>query len=442
MYQLFVAPGIMLSRKVIVCIYTSTFCAQALHAQETQDVYARYATPGECAMVLNRMEKRFWRDKRPDTLYTGPLGRAPQRASVDAVRTCVARFRLEATPDRDLLALGYAYVRAEEFDKADAAFAKLLVRNAEKPVAQRANALVQIIDMYIAARPSRIDKAREYLALLDALGVPAAAERASAHLTIYGAARMADNVPLLETEAKAAVKASNEIAIDSVRRQRAGTAASARSALAHWHLRRNEAEAAIAVLVRGGAELKLLRTRMANAFRKKIGLYTLVGKPAAAIQAVHWYNDDAHGKHPSAGRPTVVVFASHGCGDKCYSGYAVAKRLKSWASGTNVSLVFVTSSEGYYRQQIVAAEQEFELSRQYFLEYLQLPVTLGSWRTEFGRRADGRLSIRTNPNVEAYRPDEPLQTYVIDRGGKVRFVTVMSSGSEEELRNIIRSVSE
>jgi len=63
-----------------------------LHAQhpttslDSTDVFARYVTPGQCEQAAFRLQRQYWRDKRPDTVVYRPMGDTVPAPVVRAAR--------------------------------------------------------------------------------------------------------------------------------------------------------------------------------------------------------------------------------------------------------------------------------------------------------------------------------------------------------------------
>jgi len=348
-----------------------------------------------------------------------------------------------------LLRLGDAYLAAGQDSQADSAFATLAnsVRTAATPV--KAWTLYQIAATYVVATRSRFSRAVAYESELDALGVGAAYERMKAHTVVATAARMRDSASLQDQELRAAMTAWHALAGDA-RKDAAIDGVWIYKAMADLDVRKGDGAGAVTLLNEAHQDLTTLRPYAANLIKYLMPLYTPVGQSAPSIRATQWLNVAGKGTvHPAPGRPTLLIFGFASSGNKSYLGYAVLRRLAAQYTARGLDITLVTRTEGYYRDVLISADSEMSKIGDYYMNFLNLPVTVAIWKTDIGfrPRGDGHIQINSNPNEEAYQPQDehtpfghPLPCYLIDKRGTIRYVGWVRPEDEAELSHLIQEV--
>jgi hypothetical protein len=395
--------------------------------------YMRYQYPIECAMVQPRRERLFWRDQRPDTVYHPPMGDVPFAFAVASARECVSRYTLATVPQRDLIGYGAALLTAQEWPQAEDTFHRLLGALANGLIYDKARALVLITGLY-ASTTGQMPLALTYQRQLEALGDVAAPERMLGQLSIANRALFADSLSLLDSALAGALKASRAMTGDTAKHY-AFVSAQVYLDLAELYARRHQPDKAISTIVQGRSTLVPIRQSVMRTLGGAEGQFGMLGKPAPQLKASVWYGDEgAATQRPTKGKPTLVVFAYHNCGDRCYPGYAVLRRLYAKYAGTGLQIVFASRTMGFYLDDLVKPEAEATLIQHYFTDTLKLPpLTLAVWETPFTKReTDGRRMVTSAPNEESYHPNPtiPLPTYLIDRNGIIQAVTSLSPRNE------------
>jgi hypothetical protein len=371
------------------------------------------------------------------------MGDVPLPSTVSAVRACVARFTVDSVAPRDLLGLGEAHLAAGQPVLADAAFRRWLGIGTKWPVRERAWALARIVKAY-STTTGQMSAALRYVHQLDALGDSAAPERLLAYLTIVDRAQFADSIPLLDLAVTGAMTASRALSGD-VAKEYAPSSAAAYLALADLYGRRHDATRAIETIRTARATLVPLRPSLQRSLSGAESPYLLYGKPAPVVQASEWFGGDGvMAKRPTPGKPTLLMFGLPTCGDGCYAGYAVLRRLVSRYAAMGIQVTLVTKTLGHYGDALLTPDSEATVIAHYYFRELTLPpFTLAVWNTVTNKNAkDGRLMPATNPNEAAYRPNftEPLPTVLIDGQGIVQCVTAMSSRNEALLAHQLQAL--
>lgn len=405
--------------------------------QHVPHSFARYATPKECEQSIRWNEQAFWRDRRPDTTFYPTTGLPNQRATVDAVRSCLTRFSIATTATRDLLGLGQAYLAAKLDASADSAFAKLVSATAKDAMRPRAWTLYKIAQSYLrAAQPKFVD-AERYMAQLDALGADAAPERMMAHYALAQGARVRDSIPLWERELSVARAASRMITGD-LRKEYAPVSASVYVALSDLKARQNNVPSALAVLDTGEREIVPLRPSVQEDFKYARQRIEMQGKSAPPLQATLWANTGAAGNvRPVPGKVTLLIFLEPSQGDYMYETHAVVRRLVATYGARGLDVTYVVRTSGYFRRELVRPDTELVKIKWYYLDMLKLPVALAVWKAERDKRDDGRMMIRWAPNETAYHGWGP---FLVDRTGVIRLVMPVSRDNEAIWDHVIESV--
>lgn len=415
--------------------------------------FPRAASPWECARADGWMNRQFWRDKRPDTTYFPRAGMPRPASTVDAVRRCLAKFTVEGTAARDLPGLIEAYLAAEQFTEADAAAAKLASAVASAPVEQKAWALVQIVrvytgapipqldfHVYTGAPVPRLDRAKEYLAQLDALGAPAAVERMFAHKAMADAAQLRDSVPLWENSIRAALAATQEIEGDAAK-ESAPFATTVYRSLAELEARKGDGQGAIETVEAGRAELVPLLPALERDFNQMLRWFTPLGEPVEPVKATRWFNAAEDAVHPAPGQPALLVFVNHYCVLECYPGYAALKRLRAQYEPRGLDITLIAHTQGSYLYQLARPEDEMPWIAEYFSEHLDLPLPLAVVHNEWQRRNDGRMIGFPMFSQSALAfPGNARVVHLVDRTGKVRLVLELTRENEAILDNVIASM--
>jgi len=400
--------------------------------QHVPHTFASYTTPKQCDQVKLWSESIYWRARRPDTTYYPRTGRRYQQVTIDSVRACISRFSIATTAPTELLGLGQAYLTAASPIQADSAFQALLRAVAKDSVRGRAWVLYQIVKAYLDAAPPQLTDAERYLTQLDALGSRAAAERMLAHRTLADRAQVRDSVSLWERELNASRTAMHELQGD-LQREYAPASAEVYRATAELRARQGNAPAALAILDTARRELVPLRPSVEEILGNR--RFENLGKPQPSVDATHWFNVGSTGSvRPTPGKVNYLMEVSLISPQGYYEAFGVVRRLmaKYGARGLDVTLMIRT--EGYFRRRLVPADTEVANIRHYYLDFLKLPITLAVWKTDLGKRDDGRVEPRVFPNTWF------VGDVIVDRKGIARLTTLTDRDHEAVIEDVIESL--
>jgi hypothetical protein len=264
------------------------------------------------------------------------------------------------------------------------------------------------------------------------------------HKAMADRAQVMDSVPLRAREIMAAVKASEEVTGDD-RREYAPVSAQVYNGLAALKARNGDFAGAVAALESGRNSIVPLRASTARYFDSMKRWYTMLGKHSPMVQASAWYNvaaaANANAARPTSGRVSLLVFVSPACGDICYPGYAVLQRLMAKHGSAGLETTLMARTLGYYRNRLEKPDSEMVLTKEYFMDRLKLPGALAVWKTGTGRRSDGRVTVQSSPNDQAFNQlSSPLVTYLVDRTGTIRMATQLAPSNEAMLDNMIAAM--
>jgi hypothetical protein len=386
--------------------------------------YTHYRFPSECAIVGPRREYLFWRDKRADTVYHPPMGDLPLRFAVASTKECVSRFTAADLPAYKLLGDGLAWLGAQEWTQADGAFTRLLGLQANASPHERAWTLSLIVKAY-ADTPGQMATAQSYRARLDALGDVAAPERMLAGLYIAKRAAIADSLSLLDSALTAALTASRRLTHHDYLWY-GGELIDLYKKLADLYLRRHDVTKAKAILVEGRAVLAS-QVGYGTEGEVKDDRVELIGKPAPPLKASVWYGAEGTATvRPALGKPTLIVFMSDVCGELCYPGFAMLRRLYAKYAGTGLQVVLVARTWGFSPYNtLMQPDSEPAVIQQYFTEKLHLPqMAISVWQQPVVTRPrDGLVMRSPTPNEEAYQLSwRSFRVCVVDRKGIIQAI--------------------
>jgi len=413
--------------------------AVAIANRTVPESFGRYQHPDQCARDADWAERAFWRARRPDTTAVPRTGQRLQPSTVAGVRACLVAFTVDGVPRDDLLGFGEASLAAEQPADAQRAFERLLRELASAPVADRSWALYQIVSIHLAAARPDIPSAERYLAQLDTMRAAAPVERMLSHTILARVARLRDSVTLQGREATAALAASREIVGDA-RKEWAMQSADTYSEMAFYHFRRADTAAGRSILKEGIKVLQPLRPRAVYSLGDLLRWSGILLQPAARVVGDRWYPAAASApRRPVPGTPSLVSFAVFR-DPRAFEGFGSMRRLVAAYGGRGVTATFIARTNGYVGAQLTPPDSEAVRIRDYFLTDLALPVTLSVTLTEFGRRSDGRRTVASMTNEQAYRSSGRalVQTYLVDAAGKIRWVAELNRESEATFDDMLR----
>jgi hypothetical protein len=316
--------------------------------------------------------------------------------------------------------------------------------DATKPVEERAWDVYEIVSAALDASPPRLAMALRYASVLDRMKPAAPAERMLAHAALSGRAHVLDSIPFLATEVAAAVAASRELTGDA-KKEWAWQAA--RVAEAHADLAARQGNGALAAAIIDTA-LAVYGPLRKGITEELVGIrfpYTLYGASSPSVIGSYWYDRGSPTVVPALVRPargavSLLVFVSQGCGDLCYPGYAVLRRLATAFSYSALNVTLLTRTGGWYQNRLVAnPADEAALVQTYFRNDVGLPYPMAVWATEFTRKPDGSLAVKSAPNDFAFAQAlaAPLSAVLVDRDGIVRGTMGVNPANEARLHHMI-----
>jgi hypothetical protein len=151
---------------------------------------------------------------------------------------------------------------------------------------------------------------------------------------------------------------------------------------------------------------------IAEAFASDIKRYSMVGKPAPAIHADYWINNQAG---PLKGTATVLVFTANWC-HSCHTSYpAIAAAMKAYPA-SRLQTVFSVNLDGQFRGVTMQPAQEVDANKKYFTEEHNFTNPVAIQRTQNGEMPPPDSAS----NAQAYALSYLPQVVVIDQQGIVR----------------------
>lgn len=359
--------------------------------------YQRYVTPGQCKQAAERLFKRYWRDKRRDTVVYRPATDSVPASVRRSILACASRFTPTSVADREVFDLVQLYQWTGQTDLWQAALTRLLGHERTLPIEHRAWVLSLLVDGALGAYPTQPAAAISYLAQLDSMGAPMGMYRMLGHLSLSQYWETVNDTSAAEAEARGALAASSAMPLGD-RQDWAFTLIDVYSALVRPVSVGHPPAAALAIWDTALADLTPLRPPGSGDLAMLQGQimgarapYTLLGTEGVPVHGDHWYGTpDDSTPPPRRGQVTLLIFGGHLCGGECYPLYAVLRRLHD-RYGPDVRLVLMTSTAGSYRNRVEPdPAAEADSARHYFLDFLRLPITLAVDETPFSRKADGR----------------------------------------------------
>jgi hypothetical protein len=385
--------------------------------------------PGRCVMATRIIEE-IGRRRAPDTAVYRPSTDTLLTLTTDSIARCAASFGETTGVSTEMLNLARVQLVIGRDSAAGATTRQHLARFARRSPAERAWELRLVVIDNLAAKPARLARAKEALRALDGIGAPAAAMRLHAHNAMAGAAlaRYDDAAALAETQA--AIAAWKELPEEG-RLWHASGLAGAFLTRAQIQALSKGGEAARAVIdtARGMIPVKAEMERMA--IERAARMYSIVGKPAAPLEAQFWFNVGAEGNgRPHRGRVSLVVAIERPCTGPCRSLVRAMRRFAQRFHSQGLEITFLTQTFGFYLDTAPASPlEEARYDSSYFLGEIDLPGALAIAETKYSWKADGRRINNPTANQLNY-PGATLT--IVDKQGIVRYVASTWQGALEE----------
>jgi len=339
-----------------------------------------------------------------------------------------------------LVSLGAALLVAEDDARAAAAFQRAVQWKANAPVIQRALVLSQIVTTYLDGQRDHLRSALEYMAQFDALGPAVAGRRLSLRNDLYAFARDRDTLPLMEAQAQAALRTSAELTGDD-RLEWGMAAATAYVNRADYEARQGHFAAALEAIHTGDSLLSPANPGVHGYFSDQGLKYRVYGKPVHPVIAsfVYWpgkATPDSAIARPRKGHISIyAVMQYHDAPD--VATFSMLQRIIG-KYGSTVDVTVLEQTTGYNSQESLVAEgrDEAKSIADFYHGYMKLPAPVAVFdRPVEGKREDGALERRVNPNEHGYFG---LLIYLIDADGNIRNI---DNGGEVRLIHLINELS-
>ena len=169
----------------------------------------------------------------------------------------------------------------------------------------------------------------------------------------------------------------------------------------------------------------------------------LIGTVGAPLTAPRWLNmPPGTTSLDLKGKVTLIEFSAHWCGP-CTESYPALNRFRKAFGARGFQAVIVTELYGYFgAAKSLMPDAELARDRTYFAKHLpEAPVAIGNKVTV---NFDGENTTYTparDPNHLHYRVGALPQFYLVDRQGRIRYITGgYGKGSEAKLVKLIRTL--
>jgi hypothetical protein len=405
----------------------------------SEDPFVRYVTPGQCVQAAERLQRLYWRDKRPDTVVFAPATDSVPAPVAQALRRCVDRFSVQTVVPADLRNLATVYLWTGQDSLAQRAMDRLAVTSRAQSARDRGWELWLWASTLLAIRPTRTSMARQVLAQLDALGAPAALWRVFAHRQYADYAWSVNDRATSEAEGRLGIAATHQLStaerIDWYNHVE-GAYLSAAVPLAL----RQGGTAALALLDTMTADVAPLRPagspdqrRLVASLAEDRVLFESLGRRDLHVHADAWYGANGDTIRPRPGRLSLVLFMY----GPSYETFATVRRLHALYGAKGLDIIFLTSTSGAFRELPMPNPRvEADSMGQYTLHFLGLPGTVAAEWTPFSYIADGRRRNDETPNQRVF--GHLGGSVLIDRSGVVRWIDSVQPSSEAVWTAVIR----
>jgi len=414
------SENVVLARTTLALAWIALAGLPATAAAQSTQEFAEY-NPGRCVIASRLIDGVNRHDYRDTTMFN-PARDTLFTATTEQVRECEAAYGGVATEPLELLNAARVQLLTKRDEAALSSQREHMESMADRPPEEQAWSLYLILSDNLRGKPARLDRAREVLAELDALGTPAASMRTLAHYAVMNAAIERQDDELMRSEAAEVVKAWNELD-DETRLWRA-------TVLASTFLSR----AGVEVLARGGdaarAVIDTARGIMPNAAvipRRMIDaaqrMYRKVDETAAPIEAKFWYNNaEGPATRPASGRVSLILPIWVPCPAFCIEVVDGARRIERRFRGQDLDITFRTRTYGFFADTApVNPQTEADHNANYLLNQMQggLPGALAIAETEYDWLPDGRRVNRPTTDDMNY---PGARVVLVDRNGIIRYV--------------------
>ena len=414
------SENVVLARTTLALAWIALAGLPATAAAQSTQEFAEY-NPGRCVIASRLIDGVNRHDYRDTTMFN-PARDTLFTATTEQVRECEAAYGGVATEPLELLNAARVQLLTKRDEAALASQREHMESMADRPPEERAWSLYLILSDLLGGKPARLDRAREVVAELDALGTPAASMRTLAHYALMSAAISRHDDETMRREAAEVVKAWHELDEDT-RMWRVNALAGSFTARARVELLVRGVDAALAVLdtARGIVpNAAMIQRRSIEAMQR---MYRKVGERAAPIEAAFWYNTGQAGTElPAPGRVSLILPIYVPCGGPCLTMLDGARRIERRFRGQDLDITFRTRTYGFYADTApVNPQDEANNKSDYLLNYLQggLPGALAIAETKYHWLPDGR---RVNEPTTDDMNYSGAGMVIVDRKGIIRYV--------------------
>lgn len=373
---------------------------------------------------------------------TAELYRQIQDEKTEMARKCAAQFDLAKAPEKDLADLVALYGEASMAEQAKATLDRALAARSLTPD-QRGDVLLQAVlaGLREPKSPQRNARLEEYVEELDRLPASVFDQQFNAHARLGGYYRGDDIDAGIIKHSVWMIQASRNFTPEQ-RKQYGATVVSAHINMAEAWAGQGMNDQALALLHEAKRDWEDY-PRIDMMVDRVIARYSLVGQPAAPIEAPRWLNAPAGiTKMEMGGAVTLLEFTAHWCGP-CKESYPGIKRLLARYADHGFRVVLATELYGYFEsERDLSTEEEVARDRAYFAGLgLNVPIAIAGQRPTPVQGTDGNYIITPGPNQERYQVGGIPQINIIDRQGRIRLVMVgYDEANEEQLASFIESL--
>ncbi len=399
------------------------------HMQTNSYVYERYKYPLMCFMASKRANAFYFRDKRPDTLFIPALEDTVLTVAKRVAEVCSQKFSFENAPTKDLTGMGHISLALRD----EAMLHRILDRLAAELPARdsaeqhlKASKIANLAGTMVGFTPLWRDTTILWRmgAAVDTLGNVAA--RVAFHLyQLRGIARATMNADLGLALTKKSAEAFDRMITNDRLDELGYYSTNYSHAIEFLDLKygRDTIEpyllkyAAPRVAKVVPADAGLLQ-RTTAFYENQLYPYQFFGQEAPAIPSRQWFYAEGleEVKYPHIGTPTFFIFLTPDCRHLCMGDLWLLKYLNKNYHERGLRIVLVTKTSGYFRSEVMESnEDEIEKLREYYLNYLKLPVTLVIDESRFSKLPDGR---RMAEDIPWRRTWPHHNTVLLDSEGK------------------------
>ncbi len=393
---------------------------QREHLQRTPYVYERYHTPEQCANAAWRALYRYRRDLRMDTVFLRTTRDTLPAVVKEVAASCFKQFDVTTIPVTLTPGAFRAALFSGEADKREVAYERFIHEYPANDTAQmrhKSNLMSRLVRQGWWYQDAPLEKIFELGKIVEEMG-PGTARFA---ISIYESAfsRAEDSL-----DPDLGIKAAQKSRDAWLRMKNPEIAdwGGFRSNFDRWQmyefwkngiqasydLVRKDFVPTVSRRIGGGEDSRTYAQQMLERGQQ---MYQYLGDTAPPILARYWFDSNGVAERlPKSGRTTVVFFLEPRCGQSCYGTYAMIRRAHALYSQKGLDILVVSKLSGHFRLHIPKNNaEELELIRNYYLDFLKLPVTLAVDEVRFSRRADG---FRTAEEI-AWRRNWPTDMNAI-----------------------------